>query len=99
MGQMEEPIACSLPLREAAKQAGEWTDLHSQTVASEPIDGGHVVEYPIELADQVEDLVAREAACCAWLSLSTSRKPRTIRLELHSDNPDAGPVIKALIGV
>jgi hypothetical protein len=99
MGQRFEPIACSLPLRDAAKQAGEWTDLHNRIVRFESKDGRYVVEYPIAIAEEVENLVAREASCCAWLTISTSRQSETIRLELESENPDARPVIEALIGI
>lgn len=98
MAQRDEPIACSLPLREAAEQAGEWTDLQGQALAYEEIAGGVTVRYPGEIADRVESLVEREAACCAWLSLETERSSDTIVVRLTSDNPDAGPVIRALVG-
>lgn len=99
MDQSLEPIACSLPLRDAAKQAGEWTDLHNRIVRSESGGGRYMVEYPIALADEVEDLAAREASCCAWLSIATKRQSETIRLELESENPEAGSVIEALLGI
>jgi hypothetical protein len=99
MSQRFEPIACSLPLRDAARQAGEWTDLHDRIVRLDYADGKYVVEYPIGMADEVEDLAEREASCCAWLSIATSRQPETIRLELQSENPDARPVIEALMGI
>ena len=99
MSENFEPIACSLPIRDAAQQAGEWTDLHNRIVSSESEGGRYVVEYPIALADEIEDLAARESSCCAWLSISTSRQTETIRLELHSENPEAQPVIEALIGI
>lgn len=94
-----EPIACSLPLREAASQVGEWTDLHRHALSYDEMDGGVAVTYPIEMADLVEDLVAREAACCAWLSLETARTSKGIRVELASDNPEALPVIEVLAGL
>ena len=99
MTQRFEPIACSLPLRDAASQAGEWTDLSGKAVSFERIPGGLQVRYPLELADQVEDLVSREAACCAWLSLTTERTYEAIEVTLTSENPDSGPVIEALVGV
>lgn len=93
-----EPIACSLPLREAAKQAGEWHDLSGRALLIEEIDGGLSVVYPSHMTSEVEDLVAREAACCAWLSIETSPTEEGIRIDVTSSNPDARPVIEALIG-
>lgn len=99
MGEKFEPIACSLPVREAAKQAGEWHDLHGRAKTVEKIEDGVSVVYPLELASQVEDLVAREAACCAWLSLETEQDDLGIRVRLTSADPDAWRVIEALLGM
>lgn len=99
MGQRFEPIACSLPLRDAAEQAGEWTDLFGHAVSYDRLADGIEVSYPLRLADQVEDLVSREAACCAWLNLDTTRTDDAIRVRLTSENPDSAPVIEALVGL
>lgn len=99
MSQEFEPIACSLPLREAASQAGEWHELHGCALSVEEVEQGISVVYPIELATQVEHLVAREAACCEWLSLDTQIEGRGIRVQLTSANPEARQVIEALVGV
>lgn len=94
-----EPIACSLPLREAARQAGEWHELQGRALRLENLQDGISVVYPLDLAEMVEDLVAREAACCAWLSLETRRESDGIRVRLTSPDPVARPVIEALIGI
>lgn len=94
-----ESIACSLPLREAAKQAGEWHDLHGRALDVGKIEGGVSVIYPSDLTPQVEDLVAREAACCAWLSIETSPIEQGIQVNVTSSNPDARTVIETLIGI
>ena len=99
MRQDFEPIACSLPLWDAAKQAGEWHELSDRALDVETIDGGVSVLYPSDLTHQVRDLVAREAACCAWLSIETSPTEEGIRVKVTSSNPDARPVIEALIGI
>lgn len=93
------PIACSLPLRDAATQAFEWRDLQTYALAWEPIDQGVAVTYPLAMADAVADLVAREAACCSWLHLSMTTDDGIVRLELCSDHPDAAPVIALLAGM
>lgn len=77
----------------------EWTDLHREAVARERTARGVAVTYRSGVADEVEDLVRRESACCAWLSLTTSRDDRGIRVLIESDNPDALPVIEHLAGV
>lgn len=99
MSQKDEPIACSLPLREAANQAGEWQELHGRALRAEKLEDGVSIVYPLELAGQVEDLVSREAACCAWLSLETRYEHEGLRVLLRSSNPDAQPVIEALVGI
>jgi hypothetical protein len=53
---------------------------------------------PIELADSVEDLVAREAQCCSFLSITTSRRDDLVRLEITSEDPNAAGVIEMLTG-
>ncbi len=99
MSQRFEPIACSLPLREAAAQAGEWHELQGRALRVERVEDGLSVVYPLDLAAQVEGLVAREAACCAWLTLETRRESEGIQVSLTSTNPDARPVIEALVGI
>lgn len=93
-----EPIACSLPLRDATAQVVEWTELHEHATSSEPIPDGFAITYPSELAEIVESLAARESVCCSWLSVTTSSLDEGIRLEMVSDHPDAGPVIALLAG-
>lgn len=93
-----EPIACSLPLRDAASQALEWTELHRHAVESHETQNGYVVTYPDHMAETVEDLAKRESKCCAWLDITTERVAEGIRLELASDHPDAGPVMALLAG-
>ena len=99
MSQGFEPIACSLPLRDAAEQAGEWNDLFGHAVGFHEVPGGIHVRYPLELAEQVENLVAREQACCAWLTLESSRSDGEVHVTLTSANPESGPVIQALVGI
>lgn len=98
MTQRREPVACSLPLTDAASQAGEWIELHRRAVRSEEIPNGFAVTYPRDMAETVQDLAEREARCCAWLDISTTMVTDGIRLELASDHPDAGPVIALLAG-
>ncbi len=93
-----EPLACSLANDNAAQQALEWADLGRHAVATERLEGGVAMTFRIDLADAVEDLAAREAECCGFLSLATTRNANTVRLEITSDHPDAYLVIEALAG-
>lgn len=99
MSERFEPIACSLPLREASSQAGEWHELGGRAIRVERVEDGISVVYPLEMTAQVKDLVAREAACCAWLSLETRRHNEGIQVRLTSPDPDAQHVIEGLVGI
>lgn len=51
--------------------------------------------FPVDLYDSVNDLAKREAECCAFLAITTTRSERETRLEISSDDPDAAPIIAA----
>lgn len=99
MEHSRKPIACSLELREAANQALEWRDLQSHALASESIEHGIAVIYPLAVAETLGDLVSRESACCSWLHLELIPGDEIVRLEFRSDHPDAASVIAAIAGV
>jgi hypothetical protein len=98
MDHVPEPVACSLTTADAARQALEWTDLRRHAITIEARAGGAAMTFALDLADDVEDLAAREAACCAFLSITTNRMADVVRLEITSDDPDAHTVIEALAG-
>ena len=92
------PIACTLTPTGAAAQLAEWTALNERSSGSEPIPGGRRLWFPVELAATVEDLAAREAACCAFLTIETVRVDDHVRVDITADDPTAAPVIDALTG-
>ena len=96
---MHDPIVCSLTTKDAARQGLEWTDLQGHALTATRIDGGAVMTFDAELADSVEDLAAREASCCGFLSITTMRSDDAVQLEITSDNPAAHPVIDAMAGL
>ena len=59
---------------------------------------GRELSFPIELAPTVEDLAAREATCCSFLTIETQRDGDRIRLVITSADPAAAPVVEALTG-
>ena len=92
------PIACTLSPGAAVDQSAEWRRLRAAATTTETINNGVALTFAADLAPTVEDLAAREQACCAFLSLDTTRKDGTIRLDITSDDPDAQPVIAHLAG-
>ncbi len=95
---MHEPIACTLTSKDATSQFLEWTDLQRHALTTTKIDGGAVMTFDPELADSIEDLAAREASCCGFLSITTLRSDNEVRLEITADNPDAYALIEAMAG-
>ncbi len=93
------PVVCTLSDSDAGRQAQEWVELRSHTIASERIPSGVALTFGIDLADTVEALAAREATCCAFLSLTTHRTATEIRLEVTSESEGAGVVIDLLTGL
>ncbi|MEO1063226.1 MAG: hypothetical protein AAFZ07_17570 [Actinomycetota bacterium] len=90
------PIACSLTPAGATAQLAEWAVLREGSSGTEAIPGGRRLWFPVELAATVEDLAAREAACCAFLTIETARIGDRVRVDITADDPDAAPVIDAL---
>ena len=92
------PIACSLTPADATGQLNEWAELQRHVLRTETLDHGAALIFDIALAERVEDLAVREAACCGFLTLATRRENEELRLEITSDDADAAPVIALLTG-
>ena len=99
MDQQWLPISCSLTTTEATRQLVEWDEIHRYALKTERIDGGVTLTFPIDLADDVEGLAAREATCCGFLEITTIRRADEVRLDIKSSNPAARPFIEAISGV
>ena len=94
------PIVCTLSDTELAERGLEWSDLGPLALMSERIEGGIASTYPLEIADQVEDLANRESGCCGtWLATSVRRGNDVVRLELTTENPDGLSLIEAMAGL
>ena len=92
------PVACSLDAREAQTQALEWVDLQHLALGSSVLDSGARMGFPADLASKIVNLAEREAACCAFLNITTAASGDQFVVEITSDNPDAITVIAALSG-
>ena len=93
------PVACTLTTAAAERQALEWEDLQRRANHVEAITGGARMRFPCGLEAQISDLVAREASCCAFLTLATEVTGDELVLDVTSPNPDARPVISMLAGL
>ncbi|MGI9015965.1 MAG: hypothetical protein ACR2HR_02480 [Euzebya sp.] len=99
MNQPDIPIACSLSADDAANQVLEWTDLQRHVLSTQVLPHGVVMTLPLELAEVIEDLARREAACCGFLDITTTQMPDHVRLQITSEQDQALPVIQMLSGV
>lgn len=94
-----QPVVCTLTPSAAAGQAFEWTDLHEQAIAVQPLPGGARIRFPSDLEPHIADLTNREAECCAFLDFSSIVVDGELILDITSPNPDALPVIALLAGM
>ena len=94
------PIVCTLTIGRLDQQWLEWTDLASHALAHREIPGGVTSWYPTELADQIEELAARELDCCgSWLQIEHERTNERLQLRLTTTNPDGVAFIRSLSGL
>ena len=57
------------------------------------------MRFAAVLAPLIADLATREAACCAFLDISTDVTDDEAVVEVTSQDPDARPVISLLAGI
>ena len=93
------PIKCTLPPDNAVEQATEWVEMRAFATSVEPIAQGVVLRFPSSMAARLEALVAREARCCAFLSLSVTLEGPACVVTIRSDNPAGTGVVELLGGV
>jgi len=96
---VDNPIVCTLSTDDASGQLLEWSDLQHEATDVTAIEGGARMTLPASMVDQVRDLVRREAACCAFLTLDIAVDADLMTLEVTASNSDALPVIAALAGL
>lgn len=90
-------IVCTLKPKELATRRLEWSDLSALAVSFEQLPNGVASSYPLELRDDIEDLVDRERSCCgSWMDSALGEVHGLLRLELTTSNPDGVAVIHAM---
>lgn len=97
---MAPPVVCNLTMGRRELQQLEWSDIAEHAVTRSSIEGGAESTYPLELADQIEELAGREIACCgSWLQIAHARGDDVLRLRLTTTNPDGVALIRSMSGL
>ena len=96
MTKLRIPLACSLSTSDAERQILNWTNVRNRSLDTFTIEHGIAMTFKPEIAALVEDLAARESACCTFLSAKTIRSDEMIRLEITSEDLDVLPFIKSI---
>ena len=94
----DAPIACTADAGRAEEQIAGWRALRSVGEAR-PIDGGVRLTLPLDRADEIHDLAAREAECCAFLTIGVRTDTEATIVEITSSDPDARSLITLITGV
>jgi hypothetical protein len=95
---MDQPIACTLGARDAAARAAQLRALADRALTSrEPTERGERLTFDAGAASEHElrDVIAAEAACCAFLQLDLHRAGGSLVLDIAGP-AGARPVIAAL---
>lgn len=85
----EPVIACSLTHDQAMDQLGEWADLVDDAIESSRSAGHLTAVLPIAERGRVEDLAARERACCSFLHIGVSVDEADATVTVTVDSPSA----------
>ena len=93
------PLACSLSGKEL-RERGDWLErLGRHVVRREPRPGGMVVRFRREagVEEELRELVAAEARCCPFLTLSVRAEGDLLELDV-SGPPDAQGIVEEMFG-
>jgi MerR family copper efflux transcriptional regulator len=95
---MDQPIACSLPPAEFRTRRATIDQIARAAIVSrEPIDGGVRLTFTGEDATEsaLRDLIAAEAECCPFLTMSLERTGDVLTLDVTGP-ADAQPIVAEL---
>ena len=91
-------LACTLESDDMAGRLAEWRALAGQATARSTVDDGIRLTFSSVDLREVADLVAREQACCSFLSFTIGSTLVGATLEISGPS-DARPMIAALLDV
>lgn len=93
------PIACTLTAREREKRGVQWLQLirgwSARVAANEK--GVTILFGDVGVRAQLEDLVAQERRCCAWMELQLCEDERGIVLTIGSKNSNGADAIRTIM--
>ena len=93
-------VACELDAGGAGLRQSEWRDLAARSLGPvERVPGGARMWFDAAVAQDVGDLVRREAECCGFLDFDLAPDGDRVRLEITSPVTEAHQVIEALVGL
>lgn len=87
---------CTLTDDDALQQANEWRRVLDASLVIDTMGPTAVIDFPLEFADAVEDLADREATCCAFLSIATTRRSDSLRLEITAPGVELDVLLAAM---
>lgn len=92
------PVACTLTTKDATRQVLEWSELRGRALDIETLVDGVAMTFPAKHAAAVEDLAAREAACCAFLTITTTHQDGIVRVDITTPDSVGIGVIDMIAG-
>lgn len=56
--------------------------------------------FPLDRADDLDELVERERGCCgSWMELTVAHLDHAVRVEVTTANPEGVPLLAAMVGL
>lgn len=93
-------VACTLTPGDASAQALEWADLGRLATTRVRVEQGVRLTLAGRHREAIEDLAARERACCgSWLDIELRDTGDTVVARLTSRSPDGVGVLEAMVGL
>lgn len=77
----------------------DWASLRTLASATEAQENGVRLTFPATVSEQLDELVKREASCCAFLTFTKTHLGDEVVLEVTSADPNALPTISLISGV
>ena len=98
-GHTTTDVACTLGGGGAAARMDEWRRLREASgLEVEDIAGGLRLWLEAGATSVAADLARRESECCGFLDFQLASKGGRLHLDVTSPVPEAGVVIRALVG-
>jgi hypothetical protein len=92
----ELPIACSLSAADMSVRAAEMGAIGGASlIGAEALDGRAVLRFRADAREKVAAIVAAEAECCPFLTMTLRDEPGAVMLEIEAP-AGAEPVVQGI---